>query len=72
MPGRAEVQRAEAAFERARLAAGAASSAADESARAAIEEIRAVRRDDEIEARMANLRGGAEPAKPKPGGRRKA
>lgn len=69
-----KVQRAESAFERARLAAGAASSAADAPTAAAVDEIRAVRREDEIAARLARLRGGAEPAKPKQaaGGRRKA
>lgn len=68
-----KVQRAEAAFERARLAAGAASGVADAPVRAAVEEIRAARRKDEIAARLDGLRSGAAAApSSSPRGKRKA
>ena len=66
-----KVKRAEAAFDRARQAAGCAPSALHAAPTAEAEELAAVRREDEIASRMAALRGkpaaaaAAKKAKPK-------
>lgn len=62
-----KVKRAEAAFERARSAAGCATSPVHMPAPPEVQEIKAARREDEIAARMAALRGAPAAAAPKPG-----
>ncbi len=69
-----KVQRAEGAFERARQRVGCTPSVVHQPEGPELQALKEVRREDEIAARMAALRGGGTPAPAAParGGRRKA
>jgi len=62
-----KVKRAEAAFERARLATGCATSAVHAAPTPAEEELKTVQRDDALARRMAELRQGPAPSAKKAG-----